>query len=120
MFTPRLCAGVKLCSHKIRLPCSVTEFSLILLCLSLIFFNEKGKAWFRPFSLFFQQGEYTVPDGEAPHVLQVLWQWRTINIAITTSQMDASAPRLCLASTSLDFIYSIMNNQGVGAHQTAT
>lgn len=84
-----------------------------------LFLMKKGRHGFGH-SLFFQQGEYTVPDGEAPHVLQVLWQWRTINIAITTSQMDASAPRLCLASTSLDFIYSIMNNQGVGAHQTAT
>ena len=56
----------------------------------------------------FQQGECYIPDGETPYVLQVLWQWRTnTNIAITTSQMDPSAPRLYLASTSLDYTYSI-------------
>jgi len=53
---------------------------------------------------FFQQREYA----QFLMVKRRMFCKYYTNIAITTSQMDASAPKLCLASTSLDYYtYSI-------------
>ena len=94
---------------RIRLPCFVSEFSLFLFCLSLISFNpKKNKERHELCYSSFSTGR-----------MRYSWCWNPVcfastvamenntNIAITTSQMDASAPRLYLASTSLDYTYSI-------------